>query len=186
MHLRPVRNAAASRAERNRTDPGTAHIRAIHTHATPMRATYLQTPMPIPFSLCHSPDLTDPPHATNTLHIHVYVRRPRCTHADSSRILCTRCPTAQPPPPSHPPPGGGGGGNPLSPLRTGGRGAQTPELRPLAWGRCVSREGGEDCSFPCARSHPTRRVGGGGRGGLLRPPLCGWCRSGSNPKARKP
>ena len=43
MHLRPVQNAAASQAERNRTDPGTAHMRVIHTHATPMRATSTYT-----------------------------------------------------------------------------------------------------------------------------------------------
>ena len=181
MHLRPVRNAVASRAERNRTDPGTAHIRAIHTHATPMRATYLHTPMPIPFSLCHSPDLTDPPHATNTLHI--YVRRPRCTHADSSRILCTRCPPRHPPTPLQ---GGAGEGPPPPPLCTEGEGPLTSRTPPSRPGEVhlLAGGGGPHVSVRSIAPDPQ-----GWRRSVRRPapptPVL-VVRTGSNPKARKP
>ena len=123
MHLRPVRNAAASRAERNRTDPGTAHIRAIHTHATPMRATYLLTPMPIPFSLCHSPDLTDP-RTLLTRYIYMYmyadpdVRTPTLLASYARAALLATLPS--------PPSGGDGGGTSPLPSPHGGRGAAKP------------------------------------------------------------
>ena len=175
---RPKRSREPSRAQshRPRHRPHARHPHARHTHACDIHIHL----MPIPLSLCHSPDLTEPPHATNTLHI--YVRRPRCTHADSSRILCTRCPPRHPP---TPPPGGTGEGppSPLSARRERGRKPRTPSSRP-----------GE-----------MRLLGGGGRLLIsvrsIAPDPQGWGRSvrrpapptpvrvvrtGSNPKARKP
>ena len=68
-----------------------AHMRAIHTHATPMRAPSTHTSY-----LHHSAyaivptDLTEPPHATNTLHIYIYICRlstPLCHKIEAPSLL---------------------------------------------------------------------------------------------------
>ena len=54
-----------------------AHMRAIHTHATPIRAPSTHTSCLYHSAYAIVPiDLTEPPHATNTLHTHIYIRRP--------------------------------------------------------------------------------------------------------------
>ena len=168
----PTRSRGPSRAQshRPRYRPHASPTCAPSTRTTPTRAPSRFTSRcrsclhAITFSLCHSPDLTEPPHATKTQHT-----LPTPTRHER-------------PPPAHiatlpsPPQGGSGGGTPLPLLALRGRGRQPPEPRPHVRGWCASWRGGEDYTFPCARSHPTRRVGGGACGGPQRPPFIWWCR----------
>ena len=182
----PTRSREPSRTQSHRPQyrphARVAHMRAIHTHATPMRAPSTFTSClqlyHSAFSLCHSPDLSEPPHATKTLYINI----------DPAH---TAHPHHERPPPAHiatlpPPLGGGGGGTPPSPPCTEGEGpptSRTPSSRPGAV-HLLAGGGGLHVSVRSIAPDPQ---GWGRSARRPAPPTpMSVVRTGSNPKACKP